>query len=90
MWKYPCAILVVSAVLSGTVGVEARAEEPSVKEGLEDVGEAVKTDTKDAAAKAEEGVKRGVDATEHGVGKAMEKTGEGLEKGGERVRQEGD
>jgi hypothetical protein len=66
------------------------AEEPSVKKGLEEVGGAIKDDTKAAVHKTDEEAKKGLHATERGVGDAIQKTGEGLDHAGEKVHEKGE
>jgi hypothetical protein len=66
-----------------------RAEDPSMKKGFEEVGDAIADDAKDAAKKTDEEAKKGWHATERGVGDAMQKTGEGVDTAGEKVRKEG-
>ena len=71
------------------VGPPAARAEDSVKGGVEEVGEAVKHDTKEAVEEAEDAAKRGTKATEHGVGEALDKTGEGIEHTGEKLDEHG-
>jgi len=66
------------------------AEEPSVKQGLDEVGGAIKDDTKAAVHKTDEEAKKGWQATERGVGDALQKTGDGLDHAGEKVHEKGE
>jgi hypothetical protein len=66
------------------------AQEPSVKEGVEEVGEAVKQDTEKAVDTTKDAVEHGARAAGSDVGKAMQKTGETIDKGGEKVREKTD
>jgi len=71
-------------------GGAVRAEEPSVKKGLEEVGDAIKDDTKAAVHKTDEEMKKGLHATERGVGDALQKTGEGMDDAGQKVHEKGE
>jgi hypothetical protein len=69
-------------------------DEPSVKEGLDEVGHAIKDDvtkgydkTKDAAV---HGYEKAKDATVNGVGTAIDKTGEGVGKAGASMQDAGE
>jgi hypothetical protein len=72
----------------------ARADEPSVKEGFDEVGRAIANDSKKGWEATKDVSKEGWDKTKQGVGTAMEKTGEGINKaadgikhGGEKVKE---
>jgi hypothetical protein len=86
----------VASVILCSVGVllccstTVHAEEPSVKKGLEEVGDAIKDDTKAAVHKTDEEMKKGLHATERGVGDAMQKTGEGMDDAGQKVHEKGE
>lgn len=75
--------MLLIALSAPTVVAAAEDGQPSVKEGIEEVGRAIKND-------AVEGYDKTKDATLHGVGTAVDKTGEGLNKAGEKVEGAGD
>ena len=84
----------VVAVIAALVAAPSFAQEPSVKEDLEDAGHSVKQGvqggyekSKDAAVTTYDKAKN---ATEHGVGTALEKTGEGLDKAGRKIEGAGE
>jgi hypothetical protein len=87
MKKLAGIIICGTTILLGSAAL-TRADEPSMKKGAEEVGDAIKDDAKDVGHKADEAVKEGVHATERGVGDAMEKTGEGMDHAGEKVKKE--
>ena len=85
----------VSVILCGVAvllwcSTAVQAEEPSVKQGLEEVGDAIKDDTKAAVHKTDEEMKKGLHATERGVGDALQKTGEGVDDAGQKVHEKGE
>lgn len=71
-------------------GAAARAEEPSIEKGVEEVGDAIADDGKAAARETDVEVKKGVHASERGVGDALQKTGEGMDAAGEKVHEKGE
>jgi hypothetical protein len=79
--------LVTAALLIAFMVVPAYAgDEPSVKEGIDEVGRAVRDDVKEGYDKTKDatvhGYEKAKDATEKGVGTALDKTGEGVGKAG--------
>ena len=86
-----CAAVVLLAVLAAA---PALAGEPSVKEGAEEVGSAIKNDVKEGYDKtknvAVEGYDKTKNATVKGVGTALDKTGEGIGKAGNSIEGAGE
>lgn len=79
------AIRVAALAAAVAVPLAARAEEPSIKEGLDEVGRAVENDTKKGWEATKDVTKKGWEATKKGTGTALEKTGEGIGKAGKAV-----
>ncbi len=75
--------VLVTIVLFSLIATAAIADDPSVKQGAEEVGRAVKDDAVDVYDKTK-------DATLHGVGTAVDKTGEGLDKAGRKIEDAGE
>ena len=80
------AILIAAIAIAVTGPLVVRAEdEPSIKEGFDEVGRAIKKDTKEGWEATQDVSKKGWDATKKGTGTALQKTGEGLNKAGSAV-----
>ena len=77
------ALILVIALAAPAAVIAEGDGQPSVKEGVEEVGRAIKDD-------AVEGYDKTKDATMHGVGTAVDKTGEGLDKAGRAVEGAGE
>lgn len=85
------AATVPVALLSGMLALPfaAAAEEPSLKEGFDEIGRAIKNDTKQGWDATKDVTRKGWDATKRGTGTALEKTGEGVDKAGRAVTDAG-
>lgn len=68
----------------------ALADEPSVKEGFDEVGRAIADETKEGVDATKNVGEKGWDKTREGVGTALEKTGEGFDKAAEGLDRAGD
>ena len=79
----PCLALLLCAA-------PALADEPSVKEGLDEVGRAIADDTKKGVDATKDVGEKGWDKTKEGVGTALEKTGEGFDKAADGLDHAGD
>lgn len=79
--------LLVTAVL---LPAFARAEEPSIKNGFDEVGRAIEEDAKKGWDATKDVSKEGWDKTKQGVGTAMEKTGEGIDKAADGIKHGGE
>ena len=83
------AIRVALLAASIAAPLALRAEEPSVKEGIDEVGRAIADDSKKGWDATKDFTKEGWEATKNvtkkGTGTALEKTGEGLDKAGNAV-----
>ena len=77
------SVLMLVVALAAPGAVIAEEGDPSVKEGVKEVGRAIKND-------AVEGYDKTKDATLHGVGTAVDKTGEGLNKAGQKMEDAGE
>ncbi|MBX3026008.1 hypothetical protein KF840_13960 [bacterium] len=75
-------IRLVALTLMLAAATAALAEEPSIKQGFEELGRGIKADTKKGWDATKDVAKDGWDATKRGTGTALEKTGEGLNKAG--------
>src|SRR5262245_23758310 len=71
------SVLTCLTMFAGYASVRPAVAAETVKGGLEEVGEAVKRDSKEAIEKSKEEIERGTRATERGVGEALDKTGKG-------------
>ncbi len=66
-----------------------RADEPSVKEGFDEVGRAIANDSKQGWDATKDVSNEGWDKTKQGVGTALEKTGEGVDKAADGMKKGG-
>lgn len=84
--------IVIAAVLVATIAVPLAlsAEEPSIKEGIDEVGRAIANDSKKGWEATKDVTKEGWEATKNatkkGTGAALEKTGEGFNKAGDALQ----
>ena len=84
--------IIIAAALAVIVAspLALPAEEPSIKEGIDEIGRAIANDTRKGWEATKDATRQGWeatrDATRKGTGTALEKTGEGLDKAGEALR----
>ncbi len=81
---------VITLLVALSFSSVCRADDPSVKEGFDEVGRAIKNDTKKGWEATKDVSKEGWDKTKQGVGTAMEKTGEGVGKAADGIKQGGE
>ena len=81
-----------TALLAAALLVPAlcRADEPSVKEGFDEVGRAIANDSKKGWEATKDVSREGWDKTKQGVGTAMEKTGAGVDKAADGIKKGGE
>ena len=79
------ALRIAAVALAVGGAVAARAEEPSIKQGFEEVGRGIEHDAKQGWDATKNVSKEGWDATKRGTGTALQKTGEGINKAGDAV-----
>jgi hypothetical protein len=84
------ALFTLLVAIASPAVLHAAEDSPSIKDGFDEVGRAIKNDTKAGWEATKDVSKKGWDKTKQGVGTGLEKTGEGVDKAATGMKDAGD